>query len=39
MRKDVRQGYVSGKAAEEVSLIVAVRATEKKRAKMAKISG
>jgi hypothetical protein len=44
MRKEVRQGYVSVKAAEElygvvidaVSSIVDVRATEKKRAEMAK---
>jgi N-methylhydantoinase B len=44
VREDVRQGYVSVKAAEElygvmidaVSFIVDVRATEKKRAEMAK---
>ena len=44
VREDVRQGYVSVKAAAElygviidaVSFIVEVRATEKKRAEMAK---
>jgi hypothetical protein len=44
MRKDVRQGYVAAKAARDlygvvidaVSFIVDVRATEKKRAEMAK---
>lgn len=44
VREDVRQGYVSVKAAEElygviidpVSFIVDVRATEKRRAEMAK---
>jgi hypothetical protein len=40
MRKDVRQGYVSAKAARDLygvaSFIVDMRATEKKRAEMAK---